>query len=419
MGAGDRIGLAGRLESLAAVLAQSLQDGIARPLACRQVRDRERLVDQPRQQVEHGLVAREVGPADRFARVEVEAVSEDAQPPEEHPLGLAKEVVAPVDRRAERPLTRQGRAAPAGQDPEAVLEAGEEVVESEDVDPGGRELDRQRDAIEPATDTRDHLGVVIGQGEAGPLSRRAVAEQLDRFVASSCRGRGRTTRVRGRERRDAPGQLARDAERLTARGEDPQTGSVAEEAIDQLGRDLDDVLAVVQDHQRPLGGDMLGDRVRQRPSRDVADTEGGGDGRRDERRIRQRRQIDEPDTVIEGLEQVGSGLQSEPRLPGPAGPDERHETMLAHEVGHGRQVGCPADEARQLGREVMPERVEGGERREGCRQGRVLELEDALGSGQVPQSMLAEVAQRSIRRQLVADERRGGRRNQDLPTMRQ
>ena len=154
------------------------------------------------------------------------------------------------------------------------------------------------------------------------------------------------------------------------------------------------MLAVVQDHQGRALGEVLGERVRQRSTRDLADTDRRRHGRRDEGGVGERREIDEPDTVAEVLQEAGAGLQGQSGLPRAPGPDEGDEAVLVHQVGDGRQVGRPADEARQLDREVVAKRVERGERRERRRQARVVELEDPLGDRQVAQPMLAEVLQR-------------------------
>ena len=120
------------------------------------------------------------------------------------------------------------------------------------------------------------------KGEARSLGLGAVAEQLDRLEPPGGRRGAGAVRVRGRERRDAPHQFARHAEPLAACGEDAQTHGTAEELVHQLRRGSDEMLAVVQDHQGRALGEVLGERVRQRSTRDLADTDRRRHGRRDE-----------------------------------------------------------------------------------------------------------------------------------------
>ena len=234
VGVADRVGFSRGVELLVAVLAQGLQDGIAHLTVRVDLHHRERLVDEPAEEVEHELAGQSVGPADRLACVEIEAAREDAEPAEEHPLRLSEQVVAPVDGCPEGLLAGQRCPASSREDPKAILESGEQVFGGEHLDPRRGELDRQRHAIEPATDVADHLGVVVGQDEARSLGLGAVAEQLDRLEPPGGRRGARAVRVRGRERRDAPHQLAGHAEPLAARGEDAQTHGTAEELVHEL-----------------------------------------------------------------------------------------------------------------------------------------------------------------------------------------
>ena len=66
-----------------------------------------------------------------------------------------EQVVAPADRGAQRPLA-VGRVARAGAEQvEPAPEAVEDLARGEDLDARRRELDRQRQAVEPAADLRD------------------------------------------------------------------------------------------------------------------------------------------------------------------------------------------------------------------------------------------------------------------------
>ena len=127
-----------------------------------------------------------------------------------------------------------GRApvAPA-QQREPVLKAAVDLLDRHDAHLGRGELDRQRQAVKPADDARDYL---LGQPRIRPGGDRPFAEQLSRV------GRAELA-----QRVDA---LGRDRQRRPAGGEHPQVGRGGDEERGELGRRLDQVLAVVK-HQQP------------------------------------------------------------------------------------------------------------------------------------------------------------------------
>jgi hypothetical protein len=86
-----------------------------------------------------------------------------------------------------RAASSAARAVPctAGEQPEALVEQARDLARSHGDDPRGRELDRQRDAVEPAADLRDgSVGREIGPNGASPL-----AEQPDCVALGQRRNR--------------------------------------------------------------------------------------------------------------------------------------------------------------------------------------------------------------------------------------
>src|SRR4051812_45251629 len=91
--------------------------------------------------------------------VEPAAAGEDGEPREEPLLALVEQLVAPLDRRAERLLTSVGVAG-ATEEVEAPLEPAEDLRRGEDVGARRRELDGEREIVERGADG-DH-GLVHG-----------------------------------------------------------------------------------------------------------------------------------------------------------------------------------------------------------------------------------------------------------------
>ena len=121
-----------------------LRAAAARP---RHLNRDERLVDQAREQVEH-LAGLEAGScAHCLGGLQGPAARKDRGPAEHRLLRLAKEVVAPVNGGAECPVARERGAGAAGEQPEAVLDAGEELLHGEHARARRGELERERHAV--------------------------------------------------------------------------------------------------------------------------------------------------------------------------------------------------------------------------------------------------------------------------------
>ena len=98
-------------------------------------------------------------------------------------FGLVQQLVAPLDRRAQRLLARVDTAAGLEQI-QPLREPLDELRGREDSDPRRRQLERERDAIEPAADVDDgRCGVSIQAKRLIPRAR-AIDEEPDRFDPS-------------------------------------------------------------------------------------------------------------------------------------------------------------------------------------------------------------------------------------------
>ncbi len=139
-------------------------------------------------------------------------------------------------------------------DGEATIEAGEDLRRREDVGAGGGELDGERQPIEPPADRERHGAVVAVEAQ------RAVAA----VVPGRRRGRRspRSTAAGATETVCSP----RDAEPFRLVASSAVAGQSASTARASSRAEVEDVLAVVQQHQRALGrGDAR--RRRRRASR--------------------------------------------------------------------------------------------------------------------------------------------------------
>jgi hypothetical protein len=302
-------------QTLQAVRCDALQQAI--PGAVRRVRHHDQgAIHQPGQQPQHVQV---ILGADRLRGGQAAAVRGYRQPPQHQPFRLGEQLPAPVDDGPQGLLPRRGVAMPGDQQPEPVVEPGEELVHAQGPDAGRRQLQRQRNPVEPPAQPRDGLGVTLVEAETRRGRTGAHDEQLY--------GAGL------RQRRYRPDDLAGQHEGFPAGHQDAQSGSGLEHLGGQLGDLVDQVLAVVKDQQHPAGTQRLGQQVGRVHAAVVPDAQDGQD------RVRGRTgpgecgpgQLGQPGTVGEGVRRLSRRLQGQPRLAHAARPGEGHQPALVQQ----------------------------------------------------------------------------------------
>src|SRR5204862_141467 len=186
------------------------------------------------------------------------ASREDAQPSEQLLRARLEQVVAPVEGHAKRLLVLRRVAPAARQQRQTVREAREQRRRGEELRTSGRQLDRQRQALEAHAQLGDRRGVLLAEVEVRIGRLRAADEQLRRFLVD--------------ERRHCELPLGGDTERRAARDEDRQLRSGVEQTGDTC-RGRKDLLEVV-DEQQQLGGAQAGlELLVQRPACALVDRE--------------------------------------------------------------------------------------------------------------------------------------------------
>ena len=181
---------------------------------------------------------------------------------------------------------------------QAVVQAGGKAFDPEHLDARCGELDRQRQAVEPPTNLDDQRGVRIGQREVFDDRGHALDEQLHGRESRRLRGGQPGRRLAGcRAVRD--GARVRPAPRA-APGWSPgcRPRHSAENRRRQAGRRVDDMLAIVEQQQHPAvskGSDQAGKRIFGADFQ----AEHGRNRARHQARVAERRQIDQPDAVLD------------------------------------------------------------------------------------------------------------------------
>ena len=243
-------------------------------------------------------------------------------------------MIAPVDQVVQTPLSKVDRRVSARQHGSLAIEAGEDLCWVEDVDPGRRELDRQRQPVKPSTQLPYRL-------------LRAVTSQSRSLIEQIHRGRAGVQRPR------AIHLLADQPQWLPARCEHPNVRARSQHRFDQASDVGQEVLAVVHDDHRPPLAEVLdrrGPRVAVSTKRSRHRL---GQSHGNRRRPGYRGQADEPHAMLR-IDRV-----SQPVLDHKAGLAEAPGTDHAHQPGPLQAVHqllefvVPTDERRHPGHQVV------------------------------------------------------------------
>ncbi len=112
-----------------------------------------------------------------------------------------------------------GRAPSAGQKRERITEPLQQLTERKDSQPGGRQLDGERQSVHLAADLLNGSQRVLIQCETGLHAGRTLGEQPHGIRAPPAVGFGRLCDA---QRGDRPSHLTIQSEGLAAGGEYPQ-----------------------------------------------------------------------------------------------------------------------------------------------------------------------------------------------------
>ncbi len=164
--------LAARVELLQRVLAHGLEHREAQLVRRRVDLLDQALVDERRHPVEDRQAGVLAGIAHRLGGLEGAGAGEHREAAEQALLGVAQQLVAPVDRLAQRLLPHRQVGAAAGEQGQPPFEAAEHLRRREDADPRRRQLDGERQPVEAGADLRDRGRRCRRSGRTPAAARR-------------------------------------------------------------------------------------------------------------------------------------------------------------------------------------------------------------------------------------------------------
>ena len=191
-----------------------------------------------------------------------------------------------------------------------------DVVDRQHPDARRSQLDGERDAVQSPANLADDGRVAVRERESALGGYGALEEEPDRTVGQRLRGRDApgVLDAGDGQRRRAIRAFAGYAQRLSTRGQDRDPGAFLQNGLGGPGGARDDVFAVVEQQQQVLFAEMIEHGLEHRPVPRLGKTERRRDCLSDHAAIRDRRELDEPNAVVERTEHRVPDLTREARF---------------------------------------------------------------------------------------------------------
>ena len=231
-----------------------------------------------------------------FHRVERRTAGEHSKPAEQHPFRLREQVVAPVDHGAHGAVPRRPVGHVRAQQVDTLLEPRQDCAWRKERRARSRELQCERQSIEPAADLAHRGKRFIVEHERWLHGARAAHEQLHRLGV----GNVQCALHRRRERRNRKGLFPLNRKRCAARGQHRNRGALGEQPGNERRR-RQHMLHVVEHQQGASSGEGGNRAVSGRYAPAVAHTKHLGHGPGHQRRLGDFPERDEPHTVGIGV----------------------------------------------------------------------------------------------------------------------
>ena len=243
------IGLIAFLEPVSGEFANRLEHQKARLFEIGNAAE-QALIGELVERVDHVEAAEVSGrPAHRLQLGQAATPREYREPRQQATLAGVQQVVTPLNCAAKRLLTA-GKIASSGSErgAQGLIQPAEQGLRRKELDPGGRQFDRERQPVDALTDSGDGGRIVIGGLEIRLDRDRALDEEPDCLELRKGREVRQGLEIGQRQRGHRKFLFAVDAQDGAAADQHPQ----ARAALQQRGRDRrsgQQLLEVVEDEQ--------------------------------------------------------------------------------------------------------------------------------------------------------------------------
>jgi hypothetical protein len=214
--------------------------------------------------------------AHRLDRLQRPPTTEGRQASEQALLLWVQQIVRPLDRSPEGPLTLGDVTGTSAEQRQTLVQPMEQRLGSEHLHPPRRQLDGQGQPIDSSDDVRDVRRIFLTEPEsranrAGPLHEQHHGLARPKGVDVSC-----SFRAWEGQRLHVVLVFARQVERHPAGGQDPQAWRLVKEPADRGGR-FDHLLEVVQHHKQIPVAEPVRQRVDEVRGRILPHAQSDGD----------------------------------------------------------------------------------------------------------------------------------------------
>src|SRR5262249_11448598 len=297
---------------------------------------------------------------------------------------LIEQIVTPLDRAPNGLLAGWEIVRPALQKRQPIAEPHQQRLGWKQLAARGRQLERQRQPVQPLADLGHHWCILVGHREVSLDRLGALDEQAYRLVLGQAIERRQLGAIGQLKRRYGELALAREAQRDPAGDEQLELGTRCQQ-FGKLRCSLEYLLEVVEQQQQCFLAQIVLEALKQRPASPLRDARWLGDRRDDQGRVADRRQIDDVDAIRKLVERFSRGLQRQASFADPAGARQCEQPRIGtlQDGLDGGQLLRASDQRGRLCGQIAAAAFQGAQRREGSRQFGDDDLKDLLRAGQV------------------------------------
>src|ERR1700726_2365462 len=259
-----------------------------------------------------------------------EMAYEGSNSPEHNPFDVGQQIVAPIQRCPERPMSRNRCPSAQFQQFQPRYQAGDRILDAKRGYSAGDQFNCKRDTIQLSAHLRDIRRLGLGENEVPPFRRDPLHKQLYRRIAQHrvCLLPGVWRKI---ERENAIAIFSLHSQQFAPRRQDVNLGRFLEEAVCERSNRVDQVLTAIEDDEQLFRTDrvqQLGScvpRFQGKPQR-------SSDSSRNLTRISQASQVNKMDSTVELLRHRMTGGDSNGRLPDSTGTEQSDEPIISNPI---------------------------------------------------------------------------------------
>ena len=183
-------------------------------------------------------------------RLERKSARENAKPAQYEPLPLIEQAIAPFKRGIQGLMPCRRGPTPCPCQIQVVVKQACSLAKTINVDPAGREFDRQGDTVQAPADSGRNRRISVDQLELTSHGPHALDQQLNGWIFKRTRCRYPLIVRRTRKRGELVDILTFDTQRFPAGREYMQCWHTAKQLFRESGSSIDQMFATVEDEQR-------------------------------------------------------------------------------------------------------------------------------------------------------------------------